>query len=205
MALALLLLQDQKQFEATHSFTNDADVTEYAEQLCRKLSPEVSVRVVRANEVRAAAWPGRIYVTTGLISRAENEAQFAGALAHEIAHATNAGSAVDAESGACIRFAQIDPRLPDGKERERTADEAALAMVIKSGYDPAPMLDFFSKVRREQPHAPTAFSSEDILLEKLQLEATDHPIRNGTVNTPEFVRIRAKLKPVQPPGGASPQ
>ena len=47
-------------------------------------------RAIRDLEINAFALPnGSIYVTTGLLSRMENEAQLAGVLAHEVTHVTN--------------------------------------------------------------------------------------------------------------------
>ena len=56
------------------------------------------------------------------------------------------------------------------------------------------MLEFFSKYRREGENLTTAYSAEDLLIEKLQLEATDHPLKDAIVNTPDFDRARESMK-----------
>ena len=83
---------------------------------------------------------------------------------------------------------------PDDRENERQADQAAIRALTKAGYDPAAMLEFFSKYRREGENLTTAYSAEDLLIEKLQLEATDHPLKDAIVNTPDFDRARESMK-----------
>ena len=56
------------------------------------------------------------------------------------------------------------------------------------------MLEFFSRYRRENMELPKGYSAEDLLLEKLQLEATDHPLKDAVTNTSEFDRIHAAEK-----------
>jgi len=56
------------------------------------------------------------------------------------------------------------------------------------------MLEFFSKYRRAATDLPQNYAAEDLLLEKLELEATDHPLKDVILNTPEFDRIHESLK-----------
>jgi len=182
--LALLLVQDK--YDAENAFLQDAAVNVYVQRVAGKLSGGVTARVVRDKTVSAASMPGgRVYVTAGLVARAVNEAELAGVLAHEIAHA----------SGQCARFSAA--KLPSdigARERERVADEAAISTLTAAGYDPVAMIAFFSKLRRADLELPPAFSAEDLLLEKLQLEATDHPLKDAVLNTPEFDRMRARVQ-----------
>ena len=195
LALALMLSQE---FEKTHAFSQDADAAHYAQGIAKKLTATATVRIVNDKAVRAAAFrPDRVYLTALLVARAVNEAELAGVLAHEIAHTQEPPEAVarlDPESGLCARFAFMkSPGDTDGRQRERRADEAAIRMLTAAGYDPAAMLAFFNKLRREDLQLPAAFSAEDLLLEKLELEATDHPLKDAVLNTSEFDRVRARM------------
>ena len=65
---------------------------------------------------------------------------------------------------------------------------------MKSGYDPLAMLRYFSRLRHGSTQLPRAFSAEDVLIERLQLEATDHPMKDPVVDTAEFRAVRERLK-----------
>ncbi len=76
---------------------NDPETNAYLESIGLSLVPRETpenvlwrFRAIRDLEINAFALPnGSIYVTTGLLSRMENEAQLAGVLAHEVTHVTN--------------------------------------------------------------------------------------------------------------------
>src|SRR5258708_38793590 len=106
----------------------DAAVTGYMERLCQRLAPKVAVTVVVDTEARADAVPGEgIRITAAMIAGAQNEAEVAGILAHEIAHYR--------EGRVCLRFsAQVSnqaPKMDNAKQWEHDADQAAIAMLTK--------------------------------------------------------------------------
>jgi predicted Zn-dependent protease len=155
------------------------------------VSRSAEVRFVNDADVHASALPGdRVEISTGLFARLQNEAELAGVIAHELAH-RSAGT-------ECIRFVHVvgprEKEPPDAREHERKADEAAIPVLTKVGYDPTAMLNFFSRYRREGGNLPAAYSAEDLLIEKLQIEATDHPLKDAIVNTPEFERAHDSVK-----------
>ena len=167
----------------------DNVISGYVEKICAKLAPHVVSVVTEPPEPRAAVWPdGTLHITSGLIAGAQNEAELAGILAHDIAH-SRLGE-------VCNRFIVIDTDRvqSSAKAAEREADQAAILMLVKAGYDPAGMLRYFSRIRHAEPNLPAVFSAEDILLEKLQLEATDHPLKDPVVDTEEFRTVRGRLK-----------
>jgi predicted Zn-dependent protease len=170
--------------------SQDPATGNYINRIARKLSPAAAVRFVNDPDVRATPLPaGRIDLSTGLFARLRNEAELAGVVAHELAHR--------AAGTDCVRFVHPEPHAlprPDDRENERQADQAAIRALTKAGYDPAAMLEFFSKYRREGENLTTAYSAEDLLIEKLQLEATDHPLKDAIVNTPDFDRARESMK-----------
>ena len=181
LVLFLQLLQDSPQFQA---------VNDYNRHICRKLGTAIDVRLAADLNVRAGNAPeGHLFISTGLIARAQNEAQLAGVIAHEIAHA--------AAGTSCIRFIHIettiDTEIQDERKHESDADQAAIKMLTKAGYDPMAMLDFFSKYRREGVDLPNAYSARDLLMERLEIEATDHPLKDAIINTPEFDRVHGLI------------
>ena len=165
----------------------DPQVSGYMNRICHRLAPSVDVRYQAESDLRARPDPdGRISVSAGIFNRARNEAELAGVLAHEIAHA-NLGT-------ACIRLDRIDSKDAGDRDREHAADQAAIPILTRAGYNPMAMLEFFSRYRRENLELPKGYSTEDLLLEKLQLEATDHPLKDAITNTSEFDRIHAGAK-----------
>jgi predicted Zn-dependent protease len=177
----------------------DPAVTGYLEGLCGRLSSRAEVSVSVESAARAAALPeGGIRVTTGMIAGALNEAELAGILAHELAHTRMARDSrpgdPDAESGWCFRFARSEPKFAEAKKWEHDADQAAIVLLTKAGYDPLAMLRYFARLRHASTELPRAFSAEDVLIERLQLEATDHPMKDPILDTAEFRAVRDRVK-----------
>ena len=177
LAWFVLLLQDQA-------------TVDYLSRIGHKVSRGAEVRFVNDADIRAAALPGdRVEVSTGLFARLQNEAELAGVIAHELAHG--------AARTQCIRFEHVGPQevgSQDDRPNEAKADQTAIQALTKAGYNPMAMLEFFSKYRRAGTDLPQNYSAEDLLLEKLELEATDHPLKDVIINTPEFERIHESVK-----------
>jgi predicted Zn-dependent protease len=173
----------------------DRATEDYLSRVGHKVSRSAEVRFVNDADVRAAALPGdRVEVSTGLFARVQNEAELAGVIAHELAHR--------AEGTECIRFVHVvsaanaphEAGKQDDRPNEAKADQTAIQALTKAGYNPMAMLEFFSKYRRAGTDLPQNYSAEDLLLEKLELEATDHPLKDVILNTPEFDRVHDSVK-----------
>ena len=81
------------QIEHSAKLVNDPTVTEYVnrigQNLVRNSDSKVpfTIKVIDTDEINAFALPGGFfYVNSGLILAADNEAELAGVMAHEIAH-----------------------------------------------------------------------------------------------------------------------
>jgi predicted Zn-dependent protease len=157
----------------------DREVQEYAERLGRRLAarPEADkypyfFKVVDDREINAFALPGGpIYIHTGVIAAAENEAQLAGVIAHEISHValrhgTNqvtkahlvrlpallAGMAIGSDSllgqlgqlGVSIGANSLLLTFSRGAERD--ADLLGVRILSGAGYNPIEMARFFEKL-----------------------------------------------------------
>lgn len=123
-----------------------------------------SFQVVVSDAVNAFATPGGfIYVTTGLLQEADNEAQLASVIAHEIAH-INEKHSVRALKRAAIAqgiaetagvstntLAQIGYQLavdlPQSREYEYEADQVGLEILEQGGYPPMAFVDFLKQLQ----------------------------------------------------------
>ncbi|MEO0407612.1 MAG: M48 family metallopeptidase [Cyanobacteria bacterium P01_A01_bin.135] len=156
----------------------DADITRYVDQIGQRLVPR-SVRpnipytfqVVRDDSINAfATMGGYVYVTTGLIRAADNEAQLASVVAHEIAHIADKDALTQMREAAIAQglmtAAGVDQnalanigvelalRRPNSRSDEREADMMGLANLKAAGYAPSAMPAFMSKlVNRSSPPA----------------------------------------------------
>jgi predicted Zn-dependent protease len=120
-------------------------------------------QVVASDQVNAFAVPGGfIYVTEGLIEEADNEAQLASVIAHEIAHINQrhgikalkrqvlAGgiadiAGVDSSTLAQIGY-QVAVELPRSRDFEYAADEGGLRILDRAGYPPSAFVNFLQQL-----------------------------------------------------------
>lgn len=135
-----------------------------------------SFKVVKEDSINAFALPGGpMYVHTGLITAAENEAQLAGVLAHELSHVVlrhgtnqaskSQGIALIATLGGALaggggsllgNLAQLGIGLGANsvlmkysRGAESDADLLGMHTMAKAGYDPIEMARFFEKLQAE--------------------------------------------------------
>lgn len=121
-------------------------------------------QVVASDEVNAFATPGGfVYVTTGLLKTAENRAQLASVMAHEIAHinerhgvknlqqaviargiTTTAG--VETSQLAQIAY-ELTVNLPQSRDFEYEADSHGLEILQQSGYPAEAFANFLTKLK----------------------------------------------------------
>jgi Zn-dependent protease with chaperone function len=133
-------------------------------------------KVVNEPSINAFALPGGpTYVHTGLIKAADNEAQLAGVMAHEIAHValrhgTNQASKANAlqlpamilgglvggNGGMLGQLAQLgiglganSVLLKYSRDAETQADVLGSRMMAKAGYNPLEMARFFEKLESQ--------------------------------------------------------
>ncbi len=170
----------------------DAALNNYINELGRRLAryspaPDYpyTFKVVSDKKINAFALPGGpVYVNTGTIAAAENEAQLAGVLGHEIAHValrhgtSNASKAMLAQfplavlggvigSGSVLgQLAQIgigfgvnSVFLKYSRDAERQADIIGTQILYDAGYDPEEMAKFFEKLQRSERGSSIEFLS----------------------------------------------
>ncbi len=177
--------QYAQQIEAQIKLVNDPVVTEYVnrigQNLVRNSDAQVpfTIKVIDSDVVNAFALPGGFfYVNSGLLLRADSEAELAGVMAHEIAHVAARHGTKNATKGelaqlATIPLIMLGPggwagyglyeglqfAIPMGflkfsRDAEREADYLGLEYMYKAGYDPNAFVTFFEKVEAEEKRQP---------------------------------------------------
>jgi Zn-dependent protease with chaperone function len=184
------------QVEQQMPVIHDGQVQNYVERIGKKLAASpladkypYTFKVVNEKSINAFALPGGpTYVHTGLIAAAENEAQLAGVMAHEIAHValrhgTNqaskanllqlpamiAGSILGGGGGGGMlgQLAQLgiglgfnSVLLKYSRDAERQADLLGTQLMAQAGYNPMEMARFFEKLAAQGGRGgPTFLSS----------------------------------------------
>jgi len=168
-----------------------------------------TIKVLDTEEVNAFALPGGFFfVNSGLILKAETEAELAGVVAHEIAHVAcrhgtrNASKAEMMQIGAIAGsiflggwtgyaiYQGMGLAIPMGylafsRAAEREADYYGLQYMYKSGYDPTAFVDFFEKLQTMQKKKPGSVS---------KVFAT-HPMNDDRIKAAQE-EIQTILKPM---------
>ncbi len=186
-------------------------------------------KVVDVKEINAFALPGGfLYVHTGAIVAAKNEAELAGVMAHEISHAalrhgTNQMSKqMVAEKGLGVASAILgggreggslgDSVLGAGasllfmkfsRTAEKQADILGAEMMASAGYDPRGLGNFFQTLLAEGARPPQILSDHPDPGNRIQYLNELLPklklAQNPIVDTPEFQQVKARLRGL--PGG----
>jgi predicted Zn-dependent protease len=174
-----------QEVEKTAKMINDPVVTEYVnrvgQNLVRNSDAKVpfTIKVIDSDEINAFALPGGFfYVNSGLILRADEEAELAGVMSHEIAHVAARHGTKSATKGELMQLASIplillgpggwagyglyeglNLAIPMGylkfsRDAEREADYLGLQYMYKAGYDPNAFVSFFEKIEAEERHHP---------------------------------------------------
>jgi len=159
------------------------DIQNYVVQIGKRLVPHsdradeltYTFQVIADDQVNAfATMGGYVYVTTGLMKFADNEAQLASVVGHEIGHIDGKHLLEQIRADAVRRglgratgldestIAQIGVELlrkrPNSREDEYDADQRGLDMLGDAGYAQSAMPDFMQKLA-DQGNSPPEFLS----------------------------------------------
>ena len=173
----------------------DSQVTRYVSDLgmrLAKLAPgdtnyPWSFKVVDSQEINAFALPGGfIYVNRGVLEAADNEAEVAGVIAHEIGHvvmrhgthrASQAmlaqmplaifGSILGQSTSLGAQLAQLgiglgvnSILLKNSRGAESQSDQIGTYTLYQAGYNPHAMADFFEIIQKKYPQRTLEFFSD---------------------------------------------
>ncbi|HYP08581.1 MAG TPA: M48 family metallopeptidase [Bryobacteraceae bacterium] len=206
--------QVAQEIERQAKVIEDPVIAEYVNRLGQNLvrnsdvKVPVTIKVLDAEEVNAMALPGGFFfVNSGLILKAESEAELAGVMAHEIAHIAARHGTRQATRGQVVNFASIplifmggwtgygirqatSVLVPIGflkfsRSFEQEADLLGLQYLYKAGYDPTSFVDFFEKIQSMEKKKPgtmaKVFSSHPM---------TDDRIKDSQKNIQEILDAR---------------
>src|SRR5205807_7575898 len=172
-----------QQVEASVKLIQDPVVTEYVnrigQNLVRNSDAQVpfTIKVIDADDINAFALPGGFfYVNSGVILAADEEAEMAGVMAHEIAHVAACHIARQMTRGNLAQFATIPLIFMGGwagygiyqgaglavpaafmkfnRGFEAEADYLGVQYMYKAGYDPQAYVNFFEKVQAQEKKKP---------------------------------------------------
>ncbi len=218
--------------DSTQTKVSDVQLQRYIEEIAAPLveraqsdRPGVSYRFTvldDPNQVNAFAAPGGfLYVYSGLLIAAEDEAELAGVLAHEIGHIVGRHSAnqLAAQFGLqlvtaialgeqaseyALQVAQMATQLGQARfsrDDERQADRYGLRYVIDSGYDANGLLRFFEKLkaldggqRSQVEHLFASHPATDERLRDLEERIARAGAATGRSNAQRYMRETASLR-----------
>ncbi len=199
-------------------------VSRVGQNLVRNSDAKVpfTIKVLDSEEVNAFALPGGFFfVNTGLILKAESEAELAGVMAHEIAHVAARHGTRQATRGEVANIASIalifvggwtgyairqgaGVAIPMGfltfsRGFEREADYLGLQYMYQAGYDPNAFVDFFEKIQTLEKRKPGSiskvFSTHPMTENRIQ--AAQKQIQTELQAKPEYVVTTSEFNDVK--------
>lgn len=178
-------------------------IAEYVDDIGQRLAaasdrPNIpyTFQVVRDDNVNAfATMGGFVYLTTGLLATADNEAQLASVVGHEIGHIASRHSIeqmrqVALQRGLATaagldtnRIVQLGAELafnrPSSRKDELEADRRGLRTMEKAGYPPAAMVGFMEKLL-DRSSPPSFLSTHPATQDRITaIERTVGPSTGG--------------------------
>lgn len=176
-----------QEIERQAKIVDDPVIAEYVNRVAQNLvrnsdcKVPVSTKVLDTEEPNAMALPGGFFfVNSGLILLADNEAELAGVMSHELAHIAARHGTRQASRGQIANLATIplifmggwtgygirqaaSIAIPLGflsfsRGFESEADMLGLQYMYKAGYDPTGFVDFFEKLQSLEKKKPGSMS-----------------------------------------------
>jgi predicted Zn-dependent protease len=215
--------------EQTARMVQDPVINEYVnrigQNLVRNSDAKVpfTIKVIDSDEINAFALPGGFfYVNSGLILAADEEAELAGVMAHEIAHVAARHAMQQMTRAQYARMATIplifvgswgvyeaasmaiNLALPltfmkFSRDFESQADFLGVQYMYKTGYDPQAFVTFFEKIEAKNKKQPgtlaRAFSSHPPTPDRIT--KTQEEIRRILPSQPEYVLSTSEFDSVK--------
>jgi predicted Zn-dependent protease len=179
--------QYAQQIESQIKLINDPVITEYVnrvgQNLVRNSDAQVpfTIKVIDSDVVNAIALPGGFfYVNSGLILAADEEAEMAGVMAHEIAHVAACHYGREMTRANLLQLASLPAIFMGGalgygiyqglglaipltflhfsRGFEAEADYLGIEYMYRAGYDPSAFVSFFEKIQAMEKKKPGTLS-----------------------------------------------
>jgi Zn-dependent protease with chaperone function len=177
--------QYSMEIEKSAHMVNDPVVAEYVNRIGQNIVKNsdckvpFTIKVIDSEEINAMALPGGFfYVNSGLIMAADEEAELAGVMAHEIAHVCAHHAAREMTRMNYMQISSIPLMimaqgswtgygiyevsqlaipvtfLQFSRNFEAEADWLGLQYMYRAGYDPQAFIQFFEKIDALEKHKP---------------------------------------------------
>ena len=217
-----------QQIESQVKLVNDPVVTEYVnrigQNLVRNSDAQVpfTIKVIDSDVVNAMALPGGFfYVNSGLILAADEEAEMAGVMAHEIAHVAACHYGREMTRLNLLQMASIPAIFMGGalgygiyegmglgipltflkfsRGFEAEADYLGVEYMYRAGYDPSAFVSFFEKIQAMEKKKPgtlsKAFDTHPQTPDRI--EKTQEEIRKILPAKPQYVVTTSEFDEVK--------
>lgn len=207
--------QYSMEIEKSAHMVNDPVVNEYINRVGQNIVKNsdckvpFTIKVIDSDEINAMALPGGFfYVNSGLILAADEEAELAGVMAHEVAHVCAHHAAREMTRMNYMQISQVPliimtsgswtgygiyeasqlavplTFLKFSRMFESEADWLGLQYMYKAGYDPQAFIQFFEKIDALEKHKPGTLAKA----------FSDHP------QTPDRIgRSEEEIATIMPP------
>ena len=169
-------------------FVDDPMITEYVNRVGQNIvlhsdaKVPFTIKVIDSDEVNAFALPGGFfYVNKGLLLAADNEAELAGVMAHEIAHVAARHAVENQTKASLIEYGALAGSIFLGgvpgmiyqntagigllgifmkfsRSAEEEADKLGVQYMYAAGYDPGAMATMFEKLEAKNKKKPGLIS-----------------------------------------------
>jgi predicted Zn-dependent protease len=217
-----------QEVERQAKIIDDPVISEYVnrvgQNLVRNSDAKVpfTIKVIDTEEVNAFALPGGFFfVNSGLVLKADSEAELAGVMSHEIAHVAARHGTRQATRGEIAQLSTIpliflggwtgygirqaaSVAIPVGflsfsRGFESEADLLGLEYMYKSGYDPGAFVDFFEKIQSMEKKKPgtmsKVFSTHPLTEDRIQTAQKN--IQEYLKERPEYVVTTSEFNDVK--------
>jgi beta-barrel assembly-enhancing protease len=202
--------------------------TQYIQKLGQRLVATIPAdrtwpfqfHVIAQKEINAFALPGgAMFVNIGTIQAADNEAQLAGVMAHEMSHVYMQHSAKQQEKASLlgglagivggiagsmggvwgtlaqsgIKFGAGTLMLKYSRGDEAQADAVGAVILWKANYNPVALADFFEKIEAQGGSGPQFLSDHPNPGNRrtaIQQEIANWPARKFARENPDFASVR---------------
>ena len=195
------------------------EINNYVKQIGQKLAansdrPNIpyTFQVVNDKGINAfATMGGFVYVNTGLLKLADNEAELASVMAHEIGHITGRHAVEQmretAIAGGIATAAGLDRnravgigvelalRRPGSRKDELEADQEGLEMMRRAGYAPSATVTFMEKLLKKGGSAPAVLSTHPATSDRIaRLRSAINPQQANVGTGLDSATYKAKIR-----------
>lgn len=214
--------------DATSRIIKDPVINEYVNRLVQNLARNsdvhvpISVQVVDSPQINAMALPGGfMFVNSGLILAADDEAELAGVLSHELAHVAARNGTRNATKAEIMNYATLPLIFVAGpvgflgrslaglavpmtflkfdRGAEKEADYLGIQYMYETGYDPQGMVSMFEKLdalKKKQPGLiARAFETHPATPDRIR--AAEHEIATLLPPRKEYVEDTSDFEQVK--------